>query len=262
MLKKIGLQDYEARIFSVLASESPLSATSIAKRCALSRSSVYTTLSSLISKGLVGTTYKNEVKQFVAQGFDSLQALVKKERETLSEKETALKSIEKSFEEAAGAAADPLSSRSGLAGIPRIIFFEGQEGLKKIYKSMLWSAPKNSTMYILRDEFVWNKEWAFIFSPEWHASVKEIRTKKNIRTKLLINDSPAEKKQAKFYSTRKGFERRFLPKAHSLSDFAIYIINDDVSILSMERNNLVGIRMTNKNIARNFMAMFDAMWKK
>src|SRR6185503_18505948 len=71
-LKEIGLNDHEARIYGALLSSSPASATSLAKKCALSRSSVYTTLSLLISKGLVGTTYKNEVKQFIAEDVNAL----------------------------------------------------------------------------------------------------------------------------------------------------------------------------------------------
>jgi predicted transcriptional regulator len=60
-LQKFGLGDHEARVYSVLLETSPANATLIAKKCALSRSSVYTTLTSLIAKGLVGTT-SNELE--------------------------------------------------------------------------------------------------------------------------------------------------------------------------------------------------------
>lgn len=252
LLVQMGLSEYEARIYAVLLAHSPCSASVIAKKCALSRSSVYTTLSTLTSKGLVGTTYKNEVKQFVSQGIDGLEHLLKKEKQDLETKQNVLRAFEKNF----GTAFSPLSH------VPRIIFFEGKEGLQKIYKSMLWNAPDHSTMYIMRDEFVWSKEWDFVFKAEWHNSVKELRKKKNIVTHLLVNDSPLERKKASFYTTRKGLKYKYLPTTNTVHSFAVYIIHDEVSILSLENNNLVGIRITNKNIADNFVSVFKNMWKK
>ncbi len=178
-LKSLGLGEYEARIYAILSEHSPASASYIAKKAGLSRSSVYTALSSLSAKSLVGTSYKNEVKQFVAEGFDALGQMLQTEKRELDRKQRDLASMERIFK----------SDAASLFGVPRIVFFEGKESLKKIYKSMLWNAPKGSTMYILRNEFVWDEDWRFIFDQEWHSAVKKIRVEKNIRTKLIINGS-------------------------------------------------------------------------
>ena len=58
-LRAFGLGDHESRVYFALLETSPANATLIAKKCKLSRSSVYTTLNILIAKGLVSTTYKN-----------------------------------------------------------------------------------------------------------------------------------------------------------------------------------------------------------
>lgn len=250
LLKQIGLGDYEAQIYQVLLTASPANATSIAKKCQLSRSSVYTTLSSLIAKGLVGTTYKNEIKQFVAEDLSALENLIKKEKEVLDKKTSGLANLKKNLE--------TLTNQS--LNIPQIIFFEGQEGLKKIYLSMMRNAPKNSALYLLRDEFVWQPEWKFIFKIDWHDRVKRIKIEKNIKTKLLLNSSETEKKQIKNYKNKTGLEFRFLPESKKISGFAIYIIADMISILSMEKNNLIGIKITNKHLADNFKQVFEALW--
>ena len=252
LLKQIGLGDYEARIFQVLLVSSPSNATSIAKKCQLSRSSVYTSLGSLISKGLVGTTYKNEVKQFVAEDLSVLENLLKKEKKEVDQKIDKLSNLRNSLK---------ILTENSL-NIPQIIFFEGQEGLKKIYLSMMRNAPKNSTLYLLRDEFVWQPEWKFIFEMEWHDRVKRLKIEKNIQTKLLINNSELEKKQAKNYKNKKGLKTKFLPTGKEVKDFAIYIIADMISILSMEKNNLVGIKIINKHMADNFKQIFEALWLK
>lgn len=251
-LKTLGLGDHEALIYSALLSSSPAGATFIAKKCNLSRSSVYTTLNSLIAKGLVGTTYKNDVKQFIAQDHSTLEQLLKKEKDSLDEKFKILELLRDSFQ---------FFSKSNL-NIPQVIFFEGQEGLKKIYLSMMRQAQQKATLYLLRDEFVWQPEWKFIFEQDWHERVKRLKIEKDIKTKLLINNSKIENAHAKFYKSKKDLECGFLPSKNSIRQFAIYIIGDIVSILSMEKNNLVGIKITNQHFADNFKNLFETLWQK
>ena len=248
----IGLSDHEASIYGVLLANSPASASFIAKKANLARSSVYTAINTLVSKGLVGTTFKNEIKQFVAEGYPSIENLLKKEEMHISKKFAALRNIQETLK----------AFGNKELKIPQIIVFEGQESLKKIYISMLREAPKDSTMYILRDEFVWSDPWSFIFSKEWNERVKRLRTENNINTKLLINDSKIEKEHKRYYDSRVGTEYRLLPKENSVKDFVVYIVGDVVSILSMEKNNLIGIKITNDHIANNFKNIFEVVWSK
>ncbi|MBP6912941.1 MAG: hypothetical protein KBB86_03340 [Candidatus Pacebacteria bacterium] len=249
-LKKLGLGDHEALVYVQLLQASPANATHIAKKCNLSRSSVYTTLGFLIAKGLVGTTYKNDVKQFIAEDHSMLEQLLKKEKEVLDDKFKTLNILKESFQ----------FFGSGNTNIPQVIFFEGQEGLKKIYLSMMRGAKPNSTLYLLRDEFVWQPEWKFIFESDWYNRIKKLKIEKNIHTKLLVNNSKIEKQQTKFYADKKSLDCHFLPPKNAIKQFAIYIIDDNVSIMSMEKNNLVGIKITNQHFADNFKKMFDSLW--
>jgi len=251
-LKKIGLGDYESLIYAVLLRNSPTTASILARKCNLSRSSVYTTLNSLIAKGLVGTSYKNETKQFIAQDLSVLEQYLKKEKEQINQKFQTLESLKINLQ----------SVVNQKFNLPQIIFFEGQEGLKKIYLSMLIDAPKNSTLYLLRNEFVWEPSWQFIFDTEWHEKTKYHKINKNISTKILINDSEIEHQNLKVYQSRKKLEVKYLSKEDSVKDFAMYIIGDVVSILSMENTNLVGIKITNQNLADNFKNIFNSIWSK
>lgn len=256
-LENFGLSNYEARIYATLVAASPQSATHIAKICDLSRSSVYTTLSSLISKGLVSTTHKNEVKQFMAEDKSSLELMLKKEKRDLEQKFSAFDLLGKSLMaiSSASSATDPLS-------MPNIQTFEGQEGLKKIYLSMMRQAPQGSTLHLIRDEFIWQPDWKFIFEHDWRIQAKRIKMGKAIKTKLLINDSPIERAQLSSYRSKKSLEFRLIPHSHKIKQFAMYILGDIVSILSMEKNNLVGIKITNRHLARNFIQIFDGLWEK
>lgn len=251
-LKKIGLGDYESLIYAVLLRNSPTTASILARKCNLARSSVYTTLNSLIAKGLVATSYKNETKQFIAQDLSVLEQYLKKEKDQITQKFQIFESLKINLQS--------LTNQS--FNLPQIIFFEGQEGLKKIYLSMLIDAPKNSTLYLLRNEFIWEKSWEFTFDDDWQEKTKYHKINKNISTKVLINDSEIEHQNLKVYQSRKNLEFKYLSKKDSVKDFAMYIIGDIVSILSMENNNLIGIKITNQNLADNFKNIFNSIWSK
>jgi predicted transcriptional regulator len=246
----LGLSHYEAGVYLTLLEHSPTSAGFIAKKLRYSRSTVYAALDKLTGKGLVGTTFKNGVKQFIAEEPKRLGEILHEEQ----------RSVAKRVELFSKMAGQLQFMSKGNAQIPNIIFFEGWESLKKIYLSMLQAAPKKSTMYIIRSEFYWTPEWTFIFGDEWHNLIKRWRADRDITTQLLINDSKVEKKHLPFYKSRKHTASRFLPKDQSVKDFALYILGDTVSILSLEKNNSVGVKITNQALAENFKKIFKGLW--
>lgn len=249
-LIEIGLNDYEAGVYLTLLEHSPASAAFIAKKLGESRSTIYTALERLTAKGLVNTTYKNEVKQFAAEPPSALEEMLEREKKDLDGRFGLLRSL-----------AGQLSALShDSAHVPGIIFFEGRESLKKIYLGMLRSATKRSIMLVVRDEFKWEKEWSFLLAEEWKEKVRRLRKENDIGTRLLINDSPTERKQAAYYRGRKRLEFRYLPKDVRLGKFVMYILGDTVAVLSLEKNHPVGIRIVNRHLAENFGQMFESMW--
>ena len=127
---------------------------------------------------------------------------------------------------------------------------------------MIREAPENSRMYILRDEFIWRSEWAFVFKKEWHERVSRLKREKNMQTALLVNDTPLERTKTAFYNSRKGLEWHFLPKNQPVKNFALYILGDTAGILSLEQNNLVGLKIVNVTIAENLKTVLATIWQK
>ncbi len=251
-LKRIGLTGHEPSVFVSLLKNGPCGASLIASKCSLSRSSVYTTLQSLTGKGLVSLSHKNEVKQFIANDFESMKLMVRKHEQELEDKFVALKNIENTFNEL-------LNNKIGYVQSD-VTFFEGQEGLKKVYLSMMRNAKKRDTLYLLRDEFVWNDDWKFIFESEWNSRVARIKKEKDINTQLLINDSSLERKAKVIYDKKRSLEYLFLAKDNSVKNYAQYILGDMVAIMSMEKSNLIGIQITNSGLAENHRKIFKNIW--
>ncbi len=148
----------------------------------------------------------------------------------------------------------------GIAHPPQVSFFEGQEGLKKIYLNMMRKAEPGAELLLLRDEFVWTDAWKFIFESEWHGKIGKIKKEKNITTRLIVNGSKVEKSHAALYKKTKGLTVRMLPAKNALEHFAVYIMDDMVNILSFESGNLVGISITNRVIAQNIKLIFELVW--
>ena len=251
-LGQLGLGAYESQVYAALLKQSPSGASWIAKKCGLSRSSVYTTLEALARKGLVGTTYKNEVKQFVAEGHSALVDVMRKEQQFAQKRTELAEQLRDQF----------ALLTSGEANVPQVVFFEGQQGLKRIYLAMLRRASAGAVMRILRDEFVWQPTWAFVFEAPWRDKVRRIKIEKNISTQLLVNRSRAEREHTAYYRARKSLEHRVLPAAYPIRQFAMYLVDDIASILSVENNNLVGIQIVNRQLAANFVTLYASLWDK
>jgi sugar-specific transcriptional regulator TrmB len=249
-LVELGLSNYEAGVYLTLLEHSPTSAGFVAKKLGYSRSTVYAALDKLTCRGLVGTTYKNGVKQFIAEQPKRLGEILHEEQLTIAKRAELFAKMSNQLQ---------FLSRANTQ-VPNIIFFEGWESLKKIYLNMLRAAPKNATMYIMRSEFYWTPEWKFIFGDEWSNQVKSWRSERNITTQVLVNSSKEEQKHLSFYKSRKHTRARFLPKEQSVKDFALYILGDTVSILSLEKNNSVGVKITNQVLADNFKKIFGGLW--
>ncbi|GEM_PF-1038784 len=248
-LTDIGLNEYEAGVYTILAEHSPASAAFIAKTADWSRSTVYTALDRLTAKGLVGTSYRNEIKQFIAEPSSAIADYLAHQSKEHARREQAFEGLKGHLS----------ALRRSNATIPNVIFFEGEDALKRLYMDMLREAPQGSAMSIVRDEFVWGKGWNFVFSDEWDARVRRLRAERDIRMRLLVNDSPKERAHAAFYRSRTHTECRRL---HSclVDRFALYLLGDTLGMLSLEQGNIIGIRVTNRHMVKNVQSLFDGLW--
>ncbi len=249
-LERLGLGGHEPAVYAALLEHSPASAAWVAKQCGLSRSSVYATIGVLVGKGLVGVTHKNEVKQFVAGGAAPLlESLRAGAREASDRVARATKLVDELARFA-----------NATAEVPQIAHFEGGNGLRRIYLAMLRSAPVGATMRILRDEFIWQPAWAFVFEDAWRARVKRYKSDHDLTTRLLVNRSAEERRHARYYASRRQLERRYLPRP--VARFGLYLVGDTAAILSLDAHNLIGVRIVNRHIAHNLETLFDALWDR
>ena len=150
-LIELWFSHHESLILEVLFQFSPSWATYLAKKTKLARSSVYTSINWLIEKWIIWVTYKNEVKQFIISDFWSLERILLEQKNKIENKINLIPKVEDLINKIQYTSLQ----------VPTIINYEWQEWLKKIYLDMLRSAPTNSILYIMRNEFIWDPTWNF-----------------------------------------------------------------------------------------------------
>ncbi len=140
----LGFSQYEAGVYITLLEHSPTSAGFVAKKLSFSRSTVYAALDKLITKGLVGTTYKNSVKQFIAEPPRRIKEILHEEQRTATKRLELFSKISDKLH---------FLSRDNNQ-VPNIIFFEGWDSLKKIYFDYVYHS-KRICMDSRLDLYLW-----------------------------------------------------------------------------------------------------------
>jgi sugar-specific transcriptional regulator TrmB len=132
---------------------------------------------------------------------------------------------------------------------PKIRFYEGKEGIIKIYEDLL--AQKSHI-----DSFEDKGEMS-LFIPEY---AKEFITKR-IKNKVYNRVIAPSTNQININSQAELRETRFLPVSQFPFRMDIKIAGNEVSLISFQKENPVGILIENKEIADNFHILFDLVWK-
>lgn len=120
VLQKAGLSDKQAKVYLSCLEIGYAKAPDIAKKSGIKRSTTYAILDELIRDGLVNYSQKGKIKLFKAQ---DPQTII----EILNERQQAVKNILPDLEN--------IFSTHHLK--PKIQFFEGKEGVKRIFEDTL-----------------------------------------------------------------------------------------------------------------------------
>ncbi|MBI2564367.1 helix-turn-helix domain-containing protein [Candidatus Woesearchaeota archaeon] len=236
-LIRIGLSNREADAYLALLQLQEATVADIAKKTNESRTHLYDTLRSLISRGLVSYVVKNNIKFFHA-------APPEKILDYLKEKEHSILSILpnlKAFHQIAFSK-------------PFVEVYEDKEGMKTILNDILrtrkdWFAigTTGKSRQIL----------PLFFIQRFH---KE-RIKNKIKLKTLINQTGEGVKLGEEFKTYSLTEVKYLPKTHE-SPMTIYIYgNKTVLLLWLAGDRPFAILIQSKEISASFKSYFNILWQ-
>ena len=97
LLGFFGLRDIETKLYEELFLGGTLSASEIAKRVGISRTSVYDLLERLIESGLITETLQGGSKKFIVQPPEKIQLLIAEKENALNEAKHAAQELQQIY---------------------------------------------------------------------------------------------------------------------------------------------------------------------
>lgn len=246
-LVKLGLDDFEAKIYLTLVRRGILTPLELSRITGIDRAKIYRRLEDMQRRGLVEEVIDEKRRMARAVDFERLEEL-------LRAKEEGTKLMREKFPElmtflnAQVGKSDPET---------RVLFYRGKSGLKQ----MIWNnlrAENEVVGYTYRQvlEFVglsfinkWNDEFQrrglhfrHVYSDYYIRSTKELKKKSDYSDKF--------------------FEGRYVSKKVLNIDHQVDIYNDVVAYYNWHEGDVFGVEIYNRKIARMQKQLFEMVWEK
>jgi HTH-type transcriptional regulator, sugar sensing transcriptional regulator len=230
ILRDFGLNEREAKVYLQVLKDQGETASTIAKRTKINRTTTYLELNNLIEKGLVSYIIKNNKKSFQAVEPEKFLEILEEKKQKITKILPQLKGLHKSI--------TPF----------KIEILEGKEGVKNFYKKVI-----NTSKEVFAFGVTGNSFDLLIF--EIPHLIKEAKIK-GLKLKYLANEN-AKSNLKKL--PKKIVEIKYLPKKIS-SNITTAIYNDNIAIQSLVEDNIFILIINDKDLSLGYKNYFNYMW--
>ncbi|MFH0803661.1 MAG: helix-turn-helix domain-containing protein [Candidatus Tagabacteria bacterium] len=242
-LKQLGLSGNEAKVYLASLELGEATVQEIARKAGVNRPTTYVQIESLIKMGLMSSVEKKKKRFFFAASPNLLSRLLDKKK---IEIETKTRDFGKILPELIS-----IFNIGSSKGKPRVMFFEGKEGLKTIQDDILRSQFKSI------EEFIPLDDTYKVFPPAPRDHRHRMAEKLNKIPEKVIYTS---QKGPILAPKEKFIERRFIPPEKFSFHTEMVIYGDKIALAS-HKNKLIGIIIDSKEIAESLKSIFNLAWE-
>lgn len=232
-LKQIGLEEKHAKIYLACLELGKTSIKDIAKKSGIKRTTIYDIIDDMINAGYIKITTKGKRKKFVAIEPNKLKTLLKKREVLLNQILPDLQLINN-------------VNRTK----PKIWFYEGVEGLKKVYEDTL--GIENSIFYGWASEDV-----VGVLGEKWVNEYLNKRKTKKIRSKIIMTATEKIKEIAKHDKEQLRKSKLIDPKKYPF-EIEINIYNNRVALISSI--DKMAVIIESDSTSNTMKTIFDLCW--
>lgn len=232
ILRKLGFTEKEAKIYLACLELGTGTVVQISRKADITRGSTYDVLEEMLEKGFVSKLHKD--KHMVFSAIDP-EALKKRFEDRLRDFEIALPELKGLFNKISH---------------PKVRYFEGAEGIKRVYEDTL-----TATTEILNYA---NSQSIRTFWPDYDSEYVKLRVRKNILLKGIAPDDNYGKDVKKLDKTCLR-ETRLMPEKDFHINNEINIYDNKVAITSFGEE-LIGIIIESQEIADTQRGIFKMAW--
>ncbi len=235
----LGLTSEEAKVYLSTLELGGSFVSAIARRAKVNRSTCYHTLDNLVEKGLVSSYKRGKVLHFTAEDPKRFKQMA-----------------EEKLQRAQDLIPQLLAMASTMASKPKIRFYEGEEGVKSIFEDVIETGDEvlgYTSLEGLGDLF-----------PKYFRQFCHKKVKRNIKTRYIAPATEEGVDMIDHYYP-KVYDKNLLeilmvnPKEFNFkNEIAIY--GNKVGIISLNKDELIGLILESPTFAESMKSFFDLAW--
>jgi sugar-specific transcriptional regulator TrmB len=239
-MNKTGLSDRQLKVYKVLLKLGKGTVAEVMREARMNRTTGYSVLDSLVGKGLVSISGKEPKQEYVAESPDHLLEYLDSEAREAQERVKEVKDL-----------IPQLKSIHNVAGRPKVMFYEGEEGLERVYEDSLTS---HETIRAYA-----NIEPLSVTLPSYFSTYFKRRAEKNIHIRGIVPANPAGLEHAK-RDKEELREMAMVPADTYYFSPEINIYDDKIMIASWKEK--LGIIIQSKEIADAMKSIYELAWEQ
>lgn len=232
ILTNLGLSPNEAKIYLAALESGQTSAQRIAQKARIKRTTTYSVLESMVTKGFILKTDKEGHHQYLAENPKNLAERFKAHQKSFDNVLPELEAI-----------------HNKLDVKPKVLFFEDKEGILRVYEDTLKEKPEEILMFTTSEIFK-----TFDTFP---TNYVEERKNKNIHA---LRIGPKDK----LYGAHAKLDKEELSETKLIKDFnipiEINIYNNKVAFMSYA--DKIGLIIESEGIAQSMKKIYELLWNK
>ncbi len=251
-LCQIGLTGREAKVYLELLRIGPQAVSVLARRTKLNRSTIYSILTSLSKKGLVGSYVNKNVNYFLASDPNCLIGYLDGKCRTYDYYRTEMLEIIPKFR--------TLNNTLQNFKKPVVSYFEGIEGVKYVMNDALKTESELLCYLPLH-------KWLKLSLKDFLLKFKKSRIdEKKMCLRMIVPDREDVRKflEQDYKNSVNLTQILYLPDENFCKNFdnQINIYDDKVAILHLDSGEEYGVLIQNNEISSMHRAIFEALWKR
>ncbi len=235
ILTKLGLSETESAIYTSLLEHGPSTVSAISKYTGIHRPRIYSTLPSLVSKGLISFVPRGKQKHYVAESPEKLKTLVDDIIHNFKNQLTDLEVLYTAKEKR-----------------PVVKFLSGRKGIVFVYEDLLSTLKKGDVFYRYSSSKNDRKE-------DWYVpkNYRERRDQKKIERFVITNERTKGKKKPRL-------ERyiKVVPRGYDLWEYNITQLIYGDKVAFVDYNTETAVIVENSIIAEFQRKIFKLLFSK
>jgi len=244
LLNQVGLSDKESEIYQILLKLGKVPANKILPETDLKRTTVYSILDDLLAKDIITKDDTHKITEFRAKHPYAL-------KEFLEAKVSQIKTAESKLD---AVLPDFISLYNTAQNRPGVKFYEGIEGIKKVW----WDSLKSKTeIYTLGDLEVLAKKFGNL-----NKKYFQQRKKINIFKKAITVDSEFNRKFLKTYDTKYTYTKLIKNFPIDFSSTIMEIYDNKISYTTLVGDLYIGVVINDKSIYNMHKTLFEFIWQQ